>query len=448
MLHQITKGLLSLFILFPVGLHCQNSECPISKKDSISNRSVPVKVLPIDQRPWQERKAAYASLFYYPSGYIMSNQTPDSLLINGEQADLDYSPLCDFIGISPVLMQKYAQKMIGYQSNPPGLRIIGGTSFWSMCNRGYIAQWAVDNGKLYLKDVLLNEVDQPNGFLPRDTINKRIEQATGRRFDSAGRLWADWVSGELTAITLGSANADRFDQKEFAIKIKNGAVVDLTVTPARSRINLPLDKRSFKERKTYFNSIYGYANGSTSNRRLDTLRSGRKTMLLDYSPLLDFKGIRKAIIQDNAPRMTSRFSVIAKCVYVEPPRNWGLFFECDRGYTARWIIKGRKLYLGKVSLCTFDQYDKTFTNNAPDSVLNPPQKIIDRRVEQATGRTYDANGLILADWVNDDLTGISTSRTSGKAHTLQIRKGEVRKKTRHPLTLAQKEIRKISKKKW
>lgn len=225
-------------------------------------------------------------------------------------------------------------------------------------------------------------------------------------------------------------------------------MVDLTVTPARSRINLPLDKRSFKERKTYFNSIYGYANGSTSNRRLDTLRSGRKTMLLDYSPLLDFKGIRKAIIQDNAPRMTSRFSVIAKCVYVEPPRNWGLFFECDRGYTARWIIKDRKLYLGKVSLCTFDQYDKTFTNNAPDSVLNPPQKIIDRRVEQATGRTYDANGLILADWVNDDLTGISTSRTSGKAHTLQIRKGEVRKKTRHPLTPAQKEIRKISKKKW
>lgn len=162
--------------------------------------------------------------------------------------------------------------------------------------------------------------------------------------------------------------------------------------------SLKINNLSDNDRKIAYRTRYDYHGLLTTNLWRDSLTTNQGVVLLNYSPLLDFEGITRAILLSGETLATSLKN--------PDSLNWirGLIklYNCDREYTASWYIKGKKLYLGEVTprriWIDSDQIN-FFDNRAPIS-----QNIINQRIEKATGRKYK-NGLLFADWVNGAIEG-------------------------------------------
>lgn len=83
--------------------------------------------------------------------------------------------------------------------------------------KGYIATWIVKKGILYFDHMIpaywteYGAAEKPGGkhpllsstFVPLVEIQRRLEELTGRKFNSEGLLKADWVTGEVKAEANG-----------------------------------------------------------------------------------------------------------------------------------------------------------------------------------------------------------------------------------------------------
>lgn len=163
---------------------------------------------------------------------------------------------------------------------------------------------------------------------------------------------------------------------------------------------LTLIERSEEEKEEIYNRPVYYP---TTRLRLDNLWRDslfycQDTILIDYSPLLDFDGISRAILLPKETLVTSG-----------PTKEFISFasyqtFHCNRAYTAQWKIMNNRLYLGKISPREF-YIEKNFKDfHYFQGKQRVKQKKVNKRVEQATGRKYK-DGWIFADWVNGTIKG-------------------------------------------
>ena len=162
--------------------------------------------------------------------------------------------------------------------------------------------------------------------------------------------------------------------------------------------SLKIRNLSEKEKEIAYSSINNYQGLYTTNLWRDSLLTDQGVILLNYSPLLDFEGITRAILlyDETLAAPLKDPSGEAWLRGRTKPLN------CDREYTASWYIKEKNLYLGEVTPRAIyvdpDQMN-CFDNRAPIS-----RNKIKQRVEKATGRKYK-NGLLFADWVNGTIEG-------------------------------------------
>lgn len=173
---------------------------------------------------------------------------------------------------------------------------------------------------------------------------------------------------------------------------------------------LHVDRTEQEKNGIYKNEIrYGHGLNMTNLWR-DSLIISRDTILLNYSPLLDFEGITRAILKTEEETLATFLkdkNEKERWIHVAPYP-----FNCDREYTASWQIIDNKLYLGKVSPReVYLTKEAFYTFDGPQQI---DQRKIDKRIEAATGRKYK-NGLLFADWVNGTLSGnIGGERDSEK----------------------------------
>lgn len=167
---------------------------------------------------------------------------------------------------------------------------------------------------------------------------------------------------------------------------------------ARQQTVLPLIDRSEQEKEEKYSRSVRYPAilVRLTNRWRDSLLYNQDTILINYSPLLDFDGMTRAILHPDETLITAnrKKEFISFASYQSG--------HCDRAYTASWYILNNKLYLGKVTPREF------YIEKGSAIFFSGRQKIkqttINRRIERATGRKYE-NGLMFADWVNSPIKG-------------------------------------------
>lgn len=204
-----------------------------------------------------------------------------------------------------------------------------------------------------------------------------------------------------------------------------GILVLLLGCTARKQAVLPLVERSEQEKEEIYNRAVRYSEikVSLTNQWRDSLVYSQDTIYINYSPLLDFDGISRAIVHEYETLVTDR----------RKGNGWSLLsphsFYCGRGYIARWYIEDNKLYLGKVSPRILWIDPKKNDINLFDSRQRIKQSVINKRVEAATGRKY-VNGRIFADWVTGPMKGsIGPFRhvwdPGSKSVVIQVKKGVI-----------------------
>ena len=130
-----------------------------------------------------------------------TQQINDKVTVNGAEWEITSSPM------------EYLQSQAMEAFNA----LLGERDFMSTANqRGYVAYWYVDRGRLYLDRVEV--VQKDGGYKAIDS--KELKKAL-RKYKSFGRIKAGWITGNLrVGYGIGERSADApylpaFEKEEF-----------------------------------------------------------------------------------------------------------------------------------------------------------------------------------------------------------------------------------------
>ena len=116
----------------------------------------------------------------------------------------------------------------------------------------------------------------------------------------------------------------------------------------------------------------------------DTLIVEGKVYLLKTSFIKFFDGFNKLFKQNEA---------------------WIGDLPVTKGYTITWIVIKGNLYLDHVQPANWSAYGGTKSEPKPHNILKDPvsKEEIETRIELLTGRKFNSEGLLVADWVTGEI---------------------------------------------
>lgn len=147
-------------------------------------------------------------------------QSTDILIWKGDTLHLDESPLENLKDIADKIREKE-------------------NSISSGCWNGYIAEWIIENGNLYLKNIY--------SYSTSKNINKRLQKLLNKKFIN-GKLKVDWFSGSILGgygRTLPSIYYIVYE-KERLLNFENGKLISVTKFEAKN-IEYSISEEKVKE---------------------------------------------------------------------------------------------------------------------------------------------------------------------------------------------------------
>ncbi|WP_242926973.1 hypothetical protein [Pontibacter vulgaris] len=227
-------------------------------------------------------------LFFFCLEAKSTDQAPDILFYEGDKYELytnhaDMSPLESFDQIREELSKQ--------------------SKWWSSgCWRGYIAEWVIENGQLYLTKVKSCE----DGKI----VNALIEKAIKRKF-VGGKMKADWVSGVYWG-GRGERFWNAFD-KEVMFSFQGGFL--------ESTIKHTSPNCSFQNKDTLYHFIY-------SNIDWEKMPSTREEVSIDFETNKEGKIIQAEVRLSNGTEFGKEALRVLKMV------------PCWKVYTVRGEVFG------------------------------------------------------------------------------------------------------------